>query len=84
MRMASRFALAPLLVAATGAVAYAHPGHAHEIVTAESPWHYLLQPEHALITGIALAVISGFFVTGYLRMMVKRNQRLLQPLRVRR
>lgn len=84
MRMASRFALSIPLVAATGASAYAHPGHTHEMVAAESPWHYFLQPEHALITGIALAVISGFFVMGYLRMVVQRNQRQLQPLRVRR
>ena len=84
MPMAFRFALSLPLVVVSAAVAYAHPGHAHEVVAAESPWHYFVQPEHALITGIALAVISGFLVMGYLRVMVKRSQQQLQPIRVRR
>ncbi len=83
MRMASRFALSLPLVALLCAVVQAHPGHAREVVPAESSWHYLLQPEHALVSGIGIAAIAGFGTVGYLQ-LARRRQPQLQPVRVRR
>ncbi len=84
MRMAFRFALSLPLVALSCAGAQAHPGHAREVVAAESPWHYLLQPEHALLVGIGLALLAGFTVMTTLRLKAKRRHQQLQPIRVRR
>jgi hypothetical protein len=38
--------------------AHAHPGHATEIVSPSSGWHYFLQPEHAGV-GLVMLVACG-------------------------
>lgn len=64
-------------------IALAHPGHAHEAVPAESPWHFLLQPEHALVSGIGLVAIFTVSLVVWSRIASVRRQQRLQPIRVR-
>lgn len=84
MRIAFRSALSLAVVACGSAVLQAHPGHAHEVVPAESSWHYVLQPEHAMVTGLGVALLVGLVSLFWMRAQVRRSQRQLQPLRVRR
>ncbi len=53
----SRYLLAPALVSFAALVflnanALAHPGHAVEVTAADSPMHYIVQPEHAAIWAV--------------------------------
>lgn len=87
MRLACRSALsvcACFILAATTSVAHAHPGHAHEVVPAASPWHYWLQPEHAMINGVLTAVVVGIAVVIYSRWQSAQRARRLTPLPVAR
>ncbi len=54
----------------------AHPGHDREVVAAESGLHYLLQPEHALVVGISLALLAAAIRVVYLSAWEKRKLRL--------
>lgn len=72
------------LVALISPAVYAHPGHAHEVVSAASPWHYWLQPEHALINGTLLAVAVGLATLTYSRWQAARNANRLTPLPAQR
>lgn len=83
MRLAIRFAWSlPFVI--LGSTVHAHPGHAREAVAAESPWHYVLQPEHAVTTGIGVAIIGGLAGVTALRTQTKQRQLKMQPIRVRR
>lgn len=88
MRLACRSALSAytllILVAATSPAVYAHPGHAHELVPAASPWHYWLQPEHAIINGMLAAIIAGVSLVVYLRWQAARRAQRMSPLPVAR
>jgi hypothetical protein len=42
-------------LALTSSYALAHPGHAVEITSTDSPVHYLVQPEHALPVVVIMA-----------------------------
>ena len=59
MSLARYASLMVVLIVASSRVANAHPGHAHAVIPAESAWHYWLQPEHALITGVLLAIVMA-------------------------
>ncbi len=84
MCMAVRIALPIFLAGLGSSTAQAHPGHAREVLSAENPLHYVLQPEHALVTGIALASLMAVTLVVWLRAAAVRRQQRLQPIRVRR
>lgn len=84
MRLAIRFAWSLPFVILGSTDVHAHPGHAREAVAAESPWHYVLQPEHALTTGIGVAIIGGLAGVTARRIQIKQRQLKMQPIRVRR
>ncbi len=84
MRLAIRFAWSLPFVLLGSANVHAHPGHAREVVSAESPWHFVLQPEHALTTGIGVAIVAGLAGVTTLRIQSKQRQPKMQPIRVRR
>lgn len=52
--------------------AWAHPGHAVQIISPDSPAHYFLQPEHLLaalaVLGITLTILrwQGVLQTGWI------------------
>lgn len=73
-----------MLAAASSSAAYAHPGHAHEVVPAASPWHYWLQPEHAIVNGILAAIIAGVSLLVYFRWQAARRAQRMSPLPVAR
>ena len=78
MRWMNRSLLA-CLVLSTPQLAQAHPGHATEVVSSSSAWHYLVQPEHAL-ANLFLAAVIGFCC---IRLIHHRRPKLLLA-RVRR
>ena len=45
--------------------AWAHPGHVHEVVSADSAAHYVLQPEHAAawLAVVATAGLSLWLIS---------------------
>lgn len=53
--------------------ALAHPGHALEVVSASSPAHYFLQPEHALLVFGFVAAVAG---VGYVIRSRNKSHRL--------
>ncbi len=83
MRLAIRLALSLPLFALGSSQASAHPGHSREVVAAESPWHYILQPEHALSTGIGLAVMAGAAGATALRIQTVRRRQEMRSIRVK-
>ncbi len=84
MRLLRYASLTVVLIVATSRVASAHPGHAHVVVSAASPWHYWLQPEHALVTGVLLAIATAALLTSVRRWQAQRQAALLRPLAVSR
>ena len=82
MRLACRYALPLAFVTVGSLVAQAHPGHAQELVSAESPWHYWLQPEHAMFSGVVLAMLGGFILAIYPRWVAARRAQRMTPLPV--
>ncbi len=88
MRLACRSTFctcASLILAVVGSsVAHAHPGHAHEVVPAASPWHYWLQPEHALVNGTLVAIVAAIAIVVYLRWQAARRLQHMSPLPVAR
>lgn len=84
MRLAIRLALTLPLVVLGISDTSAHPGHSREVVAAESPWHCILQPEHALSTGIGMAVMAGVAGAAAMRIQSVRRRQKMQPIRVRR
>lgn len=76
--------LSSILVAASSSTAQAHPGHVHEVVPAASPWHYWLQPEHAIINGVLAAIAAGIAVVVYSRWQAARRARRMTPLPIAR
>lgn len=73
-----------VLVAVISSAAYAHPGHAHEVVPAVSPWHYWLQPEHAMVNGALSAVLAAIAFVVYSRWQTARRTQRMIPLPVAR
>ncbi len=55
-----RFAAALVLplVALSVTALQAHPGHQHEVVSSDSGWHYFLQPEHAMFSGVLMVLLA--------------------------
>lgn len=82
MRLACRYALPPVVVSAVSLVAQAHPGHAHEVVPAQSAWHYWLQPEHAMISWVLLALPMVFLLAASRRWIAMRRAQRLTPVPV--
>lgn len=83
-RSVSTLCQSAVLLAALAPAAYAHPGHAHEVVSAASPWHYWLQPEHAIINGTLLAIGAGVATVAYSRWQAARRASRMIPLPARR
>jgi hypothetical protein len=50
--------LAVGLASTSNSLALAHSGHTVEVVSAHSPLHYMLQPEHA-VGGLLLAAVTA-------------------------
>lgn len=88
MRLACRstfYMCASLILAVAGpSAAHAHPGHAHELVPAASPWHYWLQPEHAIVNGTLVAILAAVGLISYLRWQATRRVQRMRPLPVAR
>lgn len=59
MLTAVRLAFPVVLVASVASVAQAHPHHVHTVIPADSGWHFVLQPEHAMVWWIGLAILLG-------------------------
>ena len=61
--MTSLFRTTPVVAFAFsfGNYAHAHPGHAHEIVPSAEYWHYVVQPEHALV--LLVAIVAAIALT---------------------
>lgn len=74
MLTAVRLAFPAVLVASITSVAQAHPHHAHTVVPADSGWHFLLQPEHALVWSIGLATLLGIASSMVYRAKSSRQQ----------
>lgn len=79
--MTSLFRTTPVVAFAFsfGNYAHAHPGHAHEIVPSAEYWHYVVQPEHALVLLVAVATAVGL-----LSLIGRCKRRELSPVAVRR
>lgn len=76
------FSIAAFAIAANSKVASAHPGHAFEIVSSDSPLHYLTQWEHlAVLIGCAGLLAIGVRLVATI---VKSKRAKLQPLPVRK
>lgn len=84
MRLVCRYALPLAIVSAVTLVAQAHPGHAHEVVPAQSAWHYWLQPEHAMISWVLLALPTVFLLALSRRWIAIRRAQQLTPVPVAR
>ncbi|MCA9180051.1 MAG: hypothetical protein KDA51_01325 [Planctomycetales bacterium] len=84
MRLACRYALPLAVVAAVSLVAQAHPGHAQQVVPAQSAWHYWLQPEHAMISWVLLALPIVFVLVASRRLIAMRRSQRLTPVPVAR
>lgn len=74
--------IAALATAATPKLASAHPGHAFEVVSSDSPLHYFLQWEHLAILIATAAVLA--FGTRSLVALVQSRRTTLQPIPVRK
>ncbi|MEZ6149781.1 MAG: hypothetical protein R3C09_06635 [Pirellulaceae bacterium] len=84
MRLACRYALPLAVVAAISLVAQAHPGHAHQLVPAQSAWHYWLQPEHAMINWVLLSLPVVLLLVAGRRWIALRRAQRLSPVPVAR
>ncbi|MEO8271508.1 MAG: hypothetical protein ABI557_17425 [Aureliella sp.] len=84
MRLACRYALPLAIVSTITLVANAHPGHAHEVVPADSAWHYFLQPEHAMFSGVLLALPIVLFLAICRRWFAMRIAQVMLPVPVPR
>ncbi len=84
MRLACRYALPLAVVSAVSLVAQAHPGHAREVVPAQSAWHYWLQPEHAMISWVLFALTIVFLLAASRRWIAMRRAQRLTPVPVSR
>lgn len=62
--------------------AQAHPGHAHEVVSSQSGWHWLVQPEHAATLLVAAAVLV--YCMRKIQRAVNLRRMKLAPVTVRR
>lgn len=82
MRLACRYAFPLAIVSVVSLVAQAHPGHTHEIIPAQSAWHYWLQPEHAMISWVLLALPIAFFLAASRRWIATRRAQRMVPLPV--
>ncbi len=84
MRLVCRYALSLAIVSAVPLAAQAHPGHAHEVVPAQSAWHYWLQPEHAMVSWVLLALSMAFLFAASRHWGAKRRAQRLTPVPVPR
>ncbi len=84
MRLACRYALPLAIVSAISLVAQAHPGHTHDVVPTQSAWHYWLQPEHAMMNGVLLALPIVLFLAVSRRWIALRSVQRMTPLPVHR
>ncbi len=66
MRIISCFVATAWLASYCAGDALAHPGHAVEVVPANSAWHYVGQPEH-LAAGLLVVAVAAVCLLQLLR-----------------